>query len=80
MYYFKAIIELEEFKDYILLNLGKEISFGNMEFYYNLDKDNNLKIWQVDLDEFGFPFPIFKGCFSTNIYSIIKDWKDNNSL
>jgi hypothetical protein len=66
---------LVEFKDYILDNLGKEISFGDMEFYYILDADNYLKIYEVDLDEFNLPSPIIKGCFSTNISVLIKEWK-----
>jgi hypothetical protein len=75
MYYFQAIIDLIDFKSYILDNLGKEISFGNMEFYYILDSDYYLKIYEVDLDEFDIPAPIWKGCFSTNISMLIDEWK-----
>ena len=75
MYYLSAMISLIEFKDYILDNLGKEISFGSMEFYYILSEDNYIKIYEVDLDEFGFPAPIIKGCFSTNISVLIEEWK-----
>jgi hypothetical protein len=74
MYYLLAMKSLIEFKDYILDNLGKEISFGDMEFYYILSKDNYIKIYEVDLDEFGFPAPILKGCFSTNINMLIEEW------
>jgi hypothetical protein len=75
MYYLLAMKSLIEFKDYILDNLGKEISFGSMEFYYILSEDNYIKIYEVDLDEFGFPAPIIKGCFSTNISVLIEEWK-----
>jgi hypothetical protein len=75
MYYFQAMKSLVEFKDYILDNLGKEISFGDMEFYYVLDADNYLKIYEVDLDECNLPAPIMKGCFGTNISVLIKEWK-----
>ena len=75
MYYFLAMKSLVDFKDYILDNLGKEIFFGDMEFYYLLDKDNYLKIYEVDLDEFGFPAPIWKGSFGTNISVLIDEWK-----
>jgi hypothetical protein len=75
MYYLSAMKSLIEFKDYILDNLGKEISFGSMEFYYILSEDNYIKIYEVDLDEFGFPAPIIKGCFSTNISVLIEEWK-----
>ena len=75
MYYFQAIKDLIDFKSYILDNLGKEISFGNMEFYYILDSDYYLKIYEVDLDEFDIPAPKLKGCFGTNISVLIKDWK-----
>jgi hypothetical protein len=27
------------------------------------------------LDEFGFPAPLIKGCFSTNISVLIEEWK-----
>jgi hypothetical protein len=74
MYYFKAMESLTEFKDYILDNLGEEIFFGNMEFYYILGSNYYLKIYEVDLDEFGFPAPIWKGCFGTNISVLIKEW------
>jgi hypothetical protein len=74
MYYFKAMESLTEFKDYILDNLGEEIFFGNMEFYYILGLNYYLKIYEVDLDEFGFPAPIWKGCFGTNISVLIKEW------
>lgn len=46
-----------------------------MEFYYILSEDNYIKIYEVDLDEFGFPAPIIKGCFSTNISVLIEEWK-----
>jgi len=75
MYYFQAMKTLTDFKDYILDNLGKEISFGDMEFYYILDCNFYLKIYEVDLDEFGFPAPLIKGCFSTNISVLIEEWK-----
>ena len=77
MYYLLAMKTLVEFKDYILNNLGKEISFGDMEFYYILDANNYIKIYEVDLDEFGFPSPIMKGSFCTNISSLIEEWKTN---
>ncbi len=76
MYYFQAIKNLIEFKGYILENLGKEISFGDMEFYYILDTDYYLKIYEVDLDEFDLPSPKWKGCFGTNISVLIKEWKE----
>jgi hypothetical protein len=75
MYYFKAMESLIDFKDYILANLGEEIFFGDMEFYYILSADYYLKIYEVDLDEFGFPAPIMKGCFGTNINMLIEEWK-----
>ncbi len=75
MYYFHAIKNLIEFKDYILNNLSKELSFGDMEFYYILGADNYLKIYEVDLDEFNIPTPIYKGSFGTNISVLIKEWK-----
>ena len=75
MYYFEAMKNLLEFKDFILDNLGKEIFFGDMEFYYILSVDNYLKIYEVDLDEFDIPTPIWKGCFGTNISMMIKEWK-----
>ena len=75
MYYLSAMKSLIEFKDYILDNLGKEISFGDMEFYYILSSDNYLKIYEVDLDEFDIPTPIWKGCFGTNISVLIEEWK-----
>jgi hypothetical protein len=75
MYYFEAMTTLTNFKDYILDNLGKEISFGDMEFYYILSSDNYLKIYEVDLDEFDIPTPIWKGCFGTNISVLIEKWK-----
>jgi hypothetical protein len=75
MYYFQAIENLIEFKGYILENLGKEICFGDMEFYYILDADYYLKIYEVDLDEFDTPAPKWKGCFGTNISVLIKKWK-----
>jgi hypothetical protein len=75
MYYFKAMESLIDFKDYILGNLSKEIFFGDMEFYFILDSDFYLKIYEVDLDEFGFPAPIWKGCFGTNISMLIEEWK-----
>jgi hypothetical protein len=75
MYYFQAMKNLIEFRDYILDNQGKEIFFGDMEFYYILSADYYLKIYEVDLDEFDIPAPIWKGCFSTNINVLIKEWK-----
>lgn len=75
MYYSRAMKNLIEFRDYILNNNGKEISFGDMEFYYILDENNYLKIYEVDLDEFDIPTPIWKGCFGTNISVLIKEWK-----
>jgi hypothetical protein len=75
MYYFEAIRNLIEFKDYILANLGEEISFGDMQFYYILSSDNYLKIYEVDLDEFDIPAPKWKGSFGTNISGLIEDWK-----
>jgi len=74
MYYFKAMESLIDFKDYILANLGKEIFFGDMEFYYILHPDNYLKIYEVDLDECNLPAPIWKGCFGTNISVLIEEW------
>jgi len=75
MYYFQAMKNLVEFRNYILANLRKDIIFGDMEFYYILSADYYLKIYEVDLDEFDFPAPIWKGCFSTNISVLIKEWK-----
>jgi hypothetical protein len=75
MYYFKAMKTLAYFKNYILDNLGKEIFFGDMEFYYILDADNYLKIYEVDLDEFNITAPKWKGCFGTNISVLIEEWK-----
>jgi hypothetical protein len=75
MYYFQAMKNLIEFRDYILDNQGKEIFFGDMEFYYILSADYYLKIYEVDLDEFDIPTPIWKGCFSTNISMLIDEWK-----
>ena len=75
MYYFEAMTKLTEFRDYILSNLGKEIFFGDMEFYYILGADNYLKIYEVDLDEFDIPAPKWKGSFGTNISVLIKEWK-----
>jgi len=75
MYYFQAMKNLIEFRDYILNNLGKDISFGDMEFFYILSADYYLKIYEVDLDEFDIPAPIWKGCFSTNISMLIDEWK-----
>lgn len=79
MYYFNAIEQLEEFKSYILSNLDNDISFGNMEYYYSLFKDEEyyrLKIWEVDLDEFGYPEVILKGCFGVEISNILAKWKE----
>lgn len=76
MYYLLAMKNLLDFKDFILCNLGKEISFGDMEFYYILNSDNYLKIYEVDLDEFDIPAPIWKGCFGTNISVLIEEWKN----
>jgi hypothetical protein len=75
MYYFQAMKTLTDFKDYILDNLGEEIFFGDMEFYYILHPDNYLKIYEVDLDEFNLPAPKLKGCFGTNISVLIEEWK-----
>lgn len=75
MYYLLAMNSIVQFKDYILANLGKEIFFGDMEFYYILGVDYYLKIYEVDLDEFGFPAPIWKGCFGTNISVLVEEWK-----
>ena len=75
MYYFEAMKNLLEFKDFILDNFGEEIFFGDMQFYYILDTDNYLKIYEVDLDEFDIPAPKWKGCFGTNISVLIKEWK-----
>jgi hypothetical protein len=75
MYYFQAMKNLIEFRDYILDNQGKEIFFGDMEFYYILSADYYLKIYEVDLDEFDIPAPIWKGCFGTNISVLIEEWK-----
>ncbi len=76
MYYFKAMKKLIDFKGYILDNLGKEIFFGDMEFYYILSADYYLKIFEVDLDECNLPAPIIKGCFGTNISVLIEGWKE----
>ena len=75
MYYFEAMTTLTDFKNYILDNLGKEISFGDMEFYFTLNSDFYLKIYEVDLDEFDIPAPKWKGCFGTNISVLIEEWK-----
>ena len=75
MYYLSAMNSIFQFKDYILANLGEEIFFGDMEFYYILGADYYLKIYEVDLDEFGFPAPIWKGCFGTNISVLVEEWK-----
>ena len=75
MYYLLAMNSIFQFKDYILANLGEEIFFGDMEFYYILGADYYLKIYEVDLDEFGFPAPIWKGCFGTNISVLVEEWK-----
>jgi hypothetical protein len=75
MYYLLAMNNLLDFKDYILNNPGKDISFGDMEFYYILSADNYLKIYEVDLDVFDIPAPIWKGCFGTNISVLLKEWK-----
>jgi hypothetical protein len=75
MYYFQAMKNLIEFRDYILANLDKDISFGDMEFYYILSADYYLKIYEVDLDEFDIPTQKWKGCFGTNISVLIKEWK-----
>jgi hypothetical protein len=74
MYYFNAISQLEEFKEYILSNIGNEIYFGNMEYYYVLN-GSYLKIYEVDLDEFDIPTPIWKGCFGCDISSVVEGWK-----
>lgn len=74
MYYFNAISQLEEFKEYILSNIGNEIFFGNMEYYYILN-GTYLKIYEVDLDEFDIPSPILKGSIGCNISSIVEGWK-----
>ena len=75
MYYLEAMTKLTEFRDYILSNLGKEIFFGDMDFYYILSSDYYLKIYEVDLDEFEIPVPIWKGCFGTNINVLVEEWK-----
>jgi len=74
MYYFNALSQLEEFREYILSNIGNEIYFGNMEYYYVLN-GSYLKIYEVDLDEFDIPTPIWKGCFGCDISSIVEGWK-----
>jgi hypothetical protein len=79
MFIFKALDQLEEFKSFILSNLNNNISFGNMEFYYSLryeDVYSRLVVWEVDLDEFGYPSPILKGSIGTEISSYIKVWKE----
>jgi hypothetical protein len=79
MFIFKALDQLEEFKSFILSNLNNNISFGNMEFYYSLryeDGYSRLVVWEVDLDEFGYPSPIFRGSIGTEISSYIKVWKE----
>jgi hypothetical protein len=79
MFIFKALDQLEEFKSFILSNLNNNISFGNMEFYYSLryeDGYSRLVVWEVDLDEFGYPSPILKGSIGTEISSFIKVWKE----
>jgi hypothetical protein len=50
-----------------------------MEFYYSLryeDGYSRLVVWEVDLDEFGYPSPILKGSIGTEISSYIKVWKE----
>jgi hypothetical protein len=79
MFIFRALDQLEEFKSFILSNLNNNISFGNMEFYYSLryeDGYSRLVVWEVDLDEFGYPSPIFRGSIGTEISSYIKVWKE----
>jgi hypothetical protein len=79
MFIFKALDQLEEFKSFILSNLNNNISFGNMEFYYSLryeDGYSRLVVWEVDLDEFGYPSPILRGSIGTEISSYIKVWKE----
>jgi hypothetical protein len=79
MFIFRALDQLEEFKSFILSNLNKNISFGDMEFYYSLsyeDGYSRLVVWEVDLDEFGYPSPILKGSIGTEISSYIKVWKE----
>ena len=76
MYYLSAMNSIFQFKDYILANLGEEIFFGDMEFYYILDADNYLRIYEVDLDEFDIPAPKWKGSFGTNISVLIEEWKN----
>jgi hypothetical protein len=79
MFIFKALDQLEEFKSFILSNLNNNISFGNMEFYYSLryeDGYSRLVVWEVDLDEFGYPSPILRGSIGTEISSFIKVWKE----
>jgi hypothetical protein len=79
MFIFRALDQLEEFKSFILSNLNNNISFGNMEFYYSLryeDGYSRLVVWEVDLDEFGYPSPILRGSIGTEISSFIKVWKE----
>jgi len=79
MFIFRALDQLEEFKSFILSNLNNNISFGNMEFYYSLryeDGYSRLVVWEVDLDEFGYPSPILRGSIGTEISSYIKVWKE----
>ena len=80
MFIFRALDQLEEFKSFILSNLNNNISFGNMEFYYSLryeDGYSRLVVWEVDLDEFGYPSPILRGSIGTEISSYIKVWKED---
>ena len=79
MFIFRALDQLEEFKSFILSNLNNNISFGNMEFYYSLryeDGYSRLVVWEVDLDEFGYPSPLLRGSIGTEISSYIKVWKE----
>jgi hypothetical protein len=46
----------------------------NMEYYYVLN-GSYLKIYEVDLDEFDIPTPIWKGCFGCDISSVVEGWK-----
>ena len=59
MYYFNAISQLEEFKEYILSNIGNEIFFGNMEYYYILN-GTYLKIYEVDFNFYFFELQFVK--------------------
>jgi len=34
-----------------------------------------LKYYEVDLDEFDIPTPLWKGCFGCDISTIVEGWK-----